>query len=430
MNSIKRPTMNTKKRFKSAALLAASVSLLIAAMPAQAQESETQALRRQIEELQARLDRIEAAQAAQGEAAKNTPSVTTKLPVVISGLLQVQSLNFFNQDGPGRDAADTFRLRRGELRLTGTITPKLTGTIMIDPAKTTSGTNIRTRDNILQEIQASYLLRSTGTGAEASNLYFDAGQYKIPVGYESLLSTSALPFVERALIFTQRDPFDGGYGDVRDTGLQLRGNVGSQFNYRLGVFNGFGDRQNTLAVSDAKAVLGLLSFSPRGLPGFQIGVSGGRGNTGQSTGIIPTVGRSNRDLFNVFGVYKREKLTLQAEYLSGKAQGFQSTGTPPVVSPQQRDLKGYYGSIGYLFSPNVEGLFRYDYLDANRQATGDSTVRDLILGINYYIKGNNAKIQTNLIRRSGANGLTPGSNPTTDIVKDRTELRTMLQLAF
>jgi hypothetical protein len=63
-------------------------------------------------------------------------------------------------------------------------------------------------------------------------------------------------------MFTQRDPFDGGYGDVRDTGVQLRGTQG-QFDFRLGVFNGFGDRQNTLAVSDAKAVLGMLTFRPR-----------------------------------------------------------------------------------------------------------------------------------------------------------------------
>jgi hypothetical protein len=80
-------------------------------------------------------------------------------------------------------------------------------------------------------------------------------------------------------MFTQRDPFDGGYGDVRDTGVQLRGTQG-QFDFRLGVFNGFGDRQNTLAVSDAKAVLGMLTFRPKAIQGLQVGVSGGTGNTG------------------------------------------------------------------------------------------------------------------------------------------------------
>ncbi|HEX8234814.1 MAG TPA: hypothetical protein VF600_02570 [Abditibacteriaceae bacterium] len=55
------------------------------------------------------------------------------------------------------------------------------------------------------------LLRKAASGTQ-NNVYVDVGQFKIPVGYESLASVSALPLVERALMFTQRDPFDGGYG--------------------------------------------------------------------------------------------------------------------------------------------------------------------------------------------------------------------------
>jgi hypothetical protein len=127
-------------------------------------------------------------------------------------------------------------------------------------------------------------------------------------------------------MFTQRDPFDGGYGDVRDTGIQLRGNFGA-LAYRLGVFNGYGDRQNTLAVSDPKAVIGLLSYTaPAGssLSGLTIGVSGATGNTGQSTGLIRTLPRTERDIKNAFIAYKRNKLSLQAEYLDGSAQGFRT----------------------------------------------------------------------------------------------------------
>jgi hypothetical protein len=97
-------------------------------------------------------------------------------------LLQVQSQTFFSQDDTAPKANDTFRLRRGELRLTvPRITDRLSGHIMIDPAKTTSGSNVRTRDNILQEIQLSALLRARGTGASAQNHYLDIGQFKIPV---------------------------------------------------------------------------------------------------------------------------------------------------------------------------------------------------------------------------------------------------------
>jgi phosphate-selective porin len=90
-----------------------------------------------------------------------------------------------------------------------------------------------------------------------------------------------------------------------------------------------------------------------------------------------------------------------------------------------------YGSLGYRFTPRLEGAFRYDFLNVDRDATGDTTVRDLIFGLNYYIKGNNAKVQANLIRRNGAKDLSGTvANPATDIHNDRTELRIQGQVAF
>ncbi|PQV64827.1 Phosphate-selective porin [Abditibacterium utsteinense] len=414
-----------------AGLVGASVAL--SGVPAQAQQSEIDLLRQQLTEMQARLDKLEANKVDVKAAAPFVNS-SSKLPVTVSGLLQVHSLNFFNEDARtgGTRGTDTFRLRRGEIRLTApTITDKISGTVMFDPAKTTSfrGNSstgqIRERDNILQEIQVSYQLNK---GANSSN-FIDVGQYKIPIGYESLVSSAALPTVERALQFTQRDPFDGGYGDVRDTGIQLRGNAG-QFDYRLGVFNGLGDRQNGLALSDAKAILGRVSFKPKSIAGLEIGVSGGKGNTGVNNFVTTTneagvtststvVRRADRNLFNAFAAYKRDKLTLQGEYLTGKATPI-AIGTTSLAG---RDIQGYYAHVGYYLRPQLEGVLRYDTLDTNRDAD-DAKVNDITLGLNYYLKGNNAKIQTNLIRRSGDDGA-PAA-----LRDDRYELRTNFQVAF
>jgi hypothetical protein len=419
----------------------AAAALLANGVPAHAQQTEVEALRAQIEELSQRLEKLETSQVATAETARSTPAVTARSAVSLSGLLQVHTLGFLNQEGPAPRASDTFRLRRGEIRITApTITPRLSGTIMFDPAKAqfnrsagfgeTGSNTIRARDAILQEIQLSYLLRKAAPGTQ-NNIYVDVGQYKIPVGYESLLSSSALPLVERALMFTQRDPFDGGYGDVRETGVQLRGTQG-QFEYRLGVFNGFGDRQNSLAVSDAKAVLGMLTFKPKAIEGLQVGVSGGTGNTGfrQAGSLLPGP-RADRDILNAFAVYNRDKLTLQAEYLEGSGVGITNSVPPaaPVISA--RDIRSYYGSVGYRFTPKLEGVLRYDFLNADRDAAGDTEVRDLIAGLNYYIKGNNAKIQVNVLRRDGAQGLGGSvSNPSSAIQNDRTELRVQGQVAF
>jgi outer membrane murein-binding lipoprotein Lpp len=416
-----RVDMKRKSRAQMGAcgLIAMSAAVVLNGAPVQAQEqaqqSDVAALRAQIEELTSRLEKIEADQKKSTEtAAKASPTVSSKFPLTVSGLLQIHSLNYFNQDGTGTKPADTFRLRRGEIRITApSITPRVSGTVLIDPAKSSfrirvpavpGNVDTRARDSLLQEIQISYMLNKKG---DRSN-YIDVGQYKIPIGYESLQSTSSLQTVERALVFTQRDPFDGGYGDVRDTGVQLRGTTG-KIDYRLGVFNGFGDRQNATAISDQKAVLGRLSYHPSSA--LEVGVSGGLGHTGTATGTP----RDKRTLFNLFGVYKKDKWSFQSEYMTGDSQ--LQNGT------QTRNVKGYYAGLGYLFTPKIEGILRYDYLDTDRDLS-NASVRDSILGVNYYLKGHNAKIQTNIVRRNGSAGAPA------DLRNDRIELRSNFQIAF
>ena len=378
-------------------------------------------LRAQIQALQDRLDKMEAGQKTAMEAAAKTSPVTTKEKVVLSGLLQVHGLGFVSEDERtgGRKGNDTIRLRRGELRLTApSITDRVSGTIMFDPAKAVSGTtniannqniNIRARDNVLQEMVVTYQLGKLGD--KANNTFIDIGQYKIPIGYESLVSASSLQTVERALLFTQRDPFDGGYGDVRDSGIQVRGLVSNQLDYRVGIFNGLGELQNTTAVSDQKAVIGRLAYSPTGVPGLQVGVSGAtaRNATPSSNGARP-----DRNIFNLFAVYKRNKATFQSEYLTGKQQ-LQSMAT-------NTEIQGYYASLGYLFTPKLEGVLRYDSLDTNRNVD-NAKVKDITLGLNYYLKGN-TKIQANIVHRNSDQGA-PSS-----LRNDRTELRTNFQVAF
>ena len=442
---------SVKRKLATAGLIALAAATVVGGRPAQAQQTEIEALREQLEAMQARLDSLETAKIVTDEAAKATPNVTATQPVRVSGLLQFRGDSFFSQGDIARAnqrSVDTFRIRRGEIRLTApTITPRISGTVMFDLARGISSNTGATAAsasfgaNPFQELQLSYLLKKAKVGS-TDNIFLDAGQFKIPLGYEGdLISSGALQTIERALIFTARDPFSGGFGDVRDTGVQLRGTFGGQFDYRLAAFNGLGERQNQLATSDSKALVARLAYRPTSLPGLIFGVSGATGDTRVNSSVLGnnfSRPRSKRDAFNVFGAYKKDKMTLQAEYLTADTLGFREITPIAATVASLTDIKGYYASVGYLFTPKLEGVFRYDYLDVKTRTTSqsafpsDTGVRDLVLGLNYYLKGNNAKIQANLIRRSGAAGLatTTAITNNNNLADDSTQLRIQGQVSF
>lgn len=419
----------------------------ITAAPGSAEE--VAQLRALVEALTTRLQGIESAQKKTDETvAKNAPVVTSnsKLPVVISGLLQARIDAFGNQEGPGAQQFDSGRIRRAEVRLTAPqITSRISGTVMFDLAKRLSQNSsqaVSQNSTFFQELQLSYLLRkgrartsgaptSAGAGnipAPPNNIYIDAGQFKIPVGYEGdLVSSGAIPTVERALMFAARDPFGGGFGDIRETGIQLRGTQG-QFRYWAGVFNGLGERQNNDATSDTKALVGRLAYSPQSIQGLTVGLSGARGNNrnvGTSGGDAQ---RADRSLLNAFANYQRDKWTFRAEYLTGQSERQAING-----DDFDNDLNSYYAHIGYYFTPKIEGVLRYDYLNLDSNQS-DASVRDIVAGVNYYIKGNNAKIQLNVLRRNGGSGIVSGNGFSSSLANafgnDRTELRLQGQVAF
>ncbi|BCM92958.1 hypothetical protein IAD21_04842 [Abditibacteriota bacterium] len=421
----------TRHVFSMAALVGIGVAFYGA--PAHAQQSELDTLRQQIADLQNRLNALEDAQKASATTAKTAPSTTSKFPLTIGGLFQVHSLNYLSEkvNTGGAGSSDTFRLRRAEVRVTApSITDRLSGTVMFDLGRP-DGTNAPgafqgLSNNILQDLQVTY--KASPVANTKSQLFLDAGQFKTPIGYESaLVPTANVAFLERSLIFTGRDRFGTTYGDQRDTGVQVRATSG-EIEARLGLFNGFGDRQNSLAASDNKAVLGLVAFKPKRIAGLTIGASGGVGNTGVV--FTPTGGtavnlRAHRNLVNAFLNYKFSKFTLQGEYLRGNASSFLTgTTTNAAINPQ-----GYYIGGSYLFNPRFEVLARYDTLDFDRKID-NATVRDYLVGMNYYIKGQN-KLQVNLVRRVGGLAApTSATNPAANYRNNRLELRTGVQLAF
>ena len=470
---------SVKRKLATAGLIALAAATVVGGRPAQAQQTEIEALREQLEAMQARLDSLETAKIVTDEATKATPGITATSPIRISGLMQFRGDSYRNEKGavfPRQQ--DTFRIRRGEIRITApTITSRVSGTLQIDFARGLFGNNGQAASTpggvgiaSLQEVQLSYLLKKAppvGTparpGATTStplpdNIFIDAGQFKLPFGYEGdLVSSAAIQTVERALMFRTRDVNGGGTGDVRDTGVQLRGTFGGNFDYRLAVFNGLGERQNLSASGDPKAIVARLLYRPRSLDGLQVGASYERGNTrlAPSTALplnnINTITslttRFDRNAYNAFMFYKKDENTLQAEYTTGTGRSFlpfDPAGPPlPLVNEgPERKFQGYYASVGRLFTPKLEGVLRYDYFNFDRNLTTDASVKELTVGVNYYIKGNNAKIQANLVRVQGGSALVAaassvpasggfgGGGQGQGFQNDRTELRVQGQVSF
>lgn len=291
----------------------------------------------------------------------------------LSGLAQMHARSFAGQTGPVADTPDPFMLRRAEVRLTGTITTRLSGYVSVDLAKKLNGTTARS-SNVLQEVVISYRF--------APKTFVDVGQFKLPIGYEGdLVASSKLQNVERALFFQARDPQGGGQGDVRDAGIRVRTTAGP-FELQLGAFNGLGERQNTTSIGDETALVARALYNWPGVKGLKVGVSGGHA-AGDA--------QPSRSVGSAFAVYQHGKATLQTEYAAGK---------------HRFEPRGWYGHVGWALTPKIETTARYDIFDFDHNSAGDTVVRDAILGVNYLLRGNNAKIQANLIHRDGGGNLT------------------------
>jgi hypothetical protein len=181
------------------------------------------------------------------------------------------------------------------------------------------------------------------------------------------------------------------------------------FELQLGAFNGLGERQNTTSAGDGKAVVARALYHWPGIKGLRVGLSGGHA----SSDTQPA-----RSLGSAFAVYKQGRLTLQGEYGGGKNR----------VEP-----RGYYAHAGWALTPRIETTARYDVFDFDRNSRGDTIVRDAILGVNYCLRGTNARIQANLIQRDGGESLaaTPGlPGSAAAFANSGTQLRINFQVAF
>ena len=291
--------------------------------------------------------------------------------------------------------ADTFRIRRSELRFSGEIMPDVKWSVMFDPAKALSVNTTTTTINGTPVVRTVSVNQPSRIFQEAyiqlthfKHANFQIGQFKMPLSQEGLQSTTALDTIERALFMSDRSR-GGTFGDTRELGAMVFGPLGKQFDYQAGVFNGAGETQNDADTNNEKAFAGRFVFHPTAIKGLQLGTSGL---------YAPNTAALNpgHQRLGFESVYQRNKLRLKSEFMMG------------IDGDIHR--RGYYAHVGYRFMPKLEGIFRYDMFDPNtglESTPACVTEQDYITGFNYYIKENNFKIQFNYARKTFASNITP-----------------------
>lgn len=293
----------------------------------------------------------------------------------------------------GNGVKNTLRFRRGELKFSGQINPKVKWTLMIDPSK---ALNVNTTSTTIGGVpvvtsvspnQSSRILQDLFiTLNYIKNVTVDVGQYKIPLTQEGLQSSGALDTVERALFMSDRSR-GGALGDIRDFGIQFSGPIGKNFDYRVGVFNGTGENQNIPDTNQEKAIIGRFTVRPPFIKGLQLGVSGAWSNYDRVT-------NPRRDRFGGELLYVNKKIKIKTEVMGG-------------VDGDLHRL-GFYSHFGYRITPKIEAIFRIDGFDPDRRRETNSAnvfELDYVGGFNYYITENNFKFQFNYIRKTFNNGI-------------------------
>ena len=261
-----------------------------------------------------------------------------------SALLQVWFVATKN-DGETMDT--TFRLRRAEFTARGEIAPKLVSYLLrFDVAKTTpfaaQNVNVTGGDggggtvsvqqpgadrSVLQDVWITYI----SDFADVS-----IGQFKIPVGMESLQSSSKLLFPERSRLVRQ-------YGDRRDIGLRIDKKIGDIFYYQLGLYNGNG--QNTTDNDRKKDGALRLELTP--ITGLTVAAVGYATLGGRDENV--------RDRLEADLRYDANDVFFEAEYIHAW------DGAPA----SRVEGRGAHGMLGYTIMERIQPVLRIGILDRN-----------------------------------------------------------------
>ena len=344
---------------------------------------------------QQRIDTLEASRAAAASApsapAKATPPPALPPLTVETGGIRLKLSGLFQgwYTATSGSGVDSFRLRRTELKFSGDMSARVKWALMVDAAKALAlsnstitvggqqlltGSSVAQSGRVLQDAYASVVVTPA--------LIVDMGQQKLPLSMEGPQSSGKLDMVERALFMSDKAR-GGGYGDIRDLGLMIRGKVAAgQLEYFGGVFNGLGESQNDLDKNELKDLAARVIVRPAPVQGLQFGGSFARDG-------FTTRSPTGRERHGLEFVYARGAVAVKSELMFGR---------DAAVTRQ-----GGYVHVAHRLHRSLQANVRFDTWDPDTRtnATAETvTERDWLGGVTYTIANSGAWLQFNYARKT------------------------------
>ena len=371
------------------------LTLLISGAPAQAQ----QALPPGVEERFIRLEQqIQTLQQENRQLRKdlgldNNPSVgqivvkpAGKEPnLKVGGLVQGQA--DFGDKGDNRFSSDNdrFYLRRTRINATGSFLEEFDFKVELDLSGTLTETSA-----LRALLTDAYVNWNKLTYANIK-----AGQFKTPFGYEQLAKDPSLYTIERTLANDRLTL-------SRQVGLQINGDFfEKRLSYASGIFNGngannnFNDDDNFLWVERVSAVPWLGKFLGQDSSwtvGGNIYASNDTGASGLNDfGLTGNSLNGRRFGTGADTQFHAGRFDLWLEYLRGDYTPLND------VPSSQLDAQGGYVQAAYFLIPKkLQPVLKYDFFDPD-SGLDNTNVNTLTTGLNYYIKGDDLKLQFNYL---------------------------------
>ncbi len=239
---------------------------------------------------------------------------------------------------------DEFRIRRARLSLGGEILKKVNYKIQVETMQNPVLLDIQIETSFFEQVTLRF------------------GQFKVPFSLENLTSSASLDTINRSQTVERLCPGRDSKNKGRDIGIAVAGNF-SVLEYTLGIFNGAGINKSD--DNSSKDVAGRLLFFP--MDSISLGVAHYEGKYGSSSGGT----QFNKKRTGLELCFSKDKVTLKGEVIFGK--------DGPVKK------NGWYVQGGFDFiTRKIQGIFKYDFLDLNRDVRGD--LSDVItLGINWFL---------------------------------------------